>query len=99
MCIKSTGTYLSHSYLKFLSHQEAAFESRSKGNIECGVLQLVKLWLFHNTFMVGDDDAGPLVDDWDEEEGRAKDGHQEEGPEKHSVQDLRDKLPVLDHLR
>lgn len=49
--------------------------------------------------MVGDDDARPLVYDRDEEERRAKDGHQEERPEKHSVQDLCDKLPVLDNLR
>lgn len=62
-------------------------------------IQSVELRFFERTVMVGDDDAGPLVDHWDEEESRAQDGHQQEGPEKHSVQDLGDKLPVLHHLR
>lgn len=49
--------------------------------------------------MVWDNDAGPLVNDWDEEESRAQDGHQEEGPKKHSIQNLGYKLPILDHLK
>lgn len=50
-------------------------------------------------FMVWDNDAGPLVNHWDEEESRAQDGHQEEGPKKHSIQNLGYKLPILDHLK
>lgn len=49
--------------------------------------------------MVRDNDAGPLVNNWDEEKSRTKDGHQEEGPKKHSIQNLGYKLPVLDHLK
>ncbi len=48
--------------------------------------------------MVRDDDVGPFVNNRDEEEGRAQDRHQEEGPKKHSIQDLCYKLPVLYHL-
>lgn len=81
-----------------ISHREAANEPQSKCHIECHQSDLVELWLLENTFVVGDDDAGPLVYDRDEEEGRAKNGHQQEGPEKHSVQNLSDKLPVLDNL-
>lgn len=50
-------------------------------------------------FMVRDNDAGPLVNHWDEEESRAQDGHQEEGPQKHSIQNLGYILPILDHLK
>lgn len=35
--------------------------------------------------MVRDDDAGPFVNNRDEEESRAQDGYQEEGPKKHSI--------------
>ena len=47
---------------------------------------------------VRNDDAGPLVNDGDEKQGRAKDWNQEEGPQKHPVQNLGYKLPVLHHL-
>lgn len=49
--------------------------------------------------MVWHNDAGPLVNHWDEEESRSQDGHQEERPEKHSIQNLGYKLPILDHLK
>lgn len=49
--------------------------------------------------MVWDNDAGPLVNHWDEEESGAQDGHQEEGPKKHPIQNLGYKLPILDHLK
>ena len=47
---------------------------------------------------VRNDDVGPLVNDGDEKQGRAKDWNKEEGPQKHPVQNLRYKLPVLHHL-
>lgn len=65
----------------------------------CLHLQLVELRLFECTFMVRDNDVGPLVNNWDEEESRAQDRHQEEGPKKHSIQNLGYKLPVLYHLK
>lgn len=49
--------------------------------------------------MVWHNDAGPLVNHRDEEESRSQDGHQEERPEKHSIQNLGYKLPILDHLK
>lgn len=48
--------------------------------------------------VVGNNDAGPLVDDRDEKQCRAKDGNNEKGPQKHTVQNLGYKLPVLHHL-
>ena len=56
----------------------------------CGVLFIrlwfEELWLLEGTSsMVGNNDAGPFVNNWDEEESRAKDRHQEEGPQKHSI--------------
>lgn len=48
--------------------------------------------------MVGDYDVGPFVNNWDKEKSRAKDGHQEKGPQKHSIQNLCYKFPVLYHL-
>ena len=64
-------------------------------------LRLDELWEFSEgtSSMVRDDDVGPFVNNRDEEESRAQDGHQEEGPEKHSIQDLGYKLPVLYHLK
>ena len=44
-------------------------------------------------------DVGPLVDDRDEEESRTQNRNQQEGPQEHPVQNLGNKLPVLDHLR
>lgn len=49
--------------------------------------------------MFWDNDVGPFVDNRDEEESRAEDWHQEEGPQKHSVQDLCYKFPVLNNLK
>lgn len=48
--------------------------------------------------MARDNDTGPFVNNWDEEESRTKDWHQEEGPQKHSIQNLGYKLPVLNNL-
>lgn len=53
----------------------------------------------NHRFMVWHNDAGPLVNHWDEEESRSQDGHQEERPEEHSIQNLGYKLPILDHLK
>lgn len=53
----------------------------------------------NHSFMVWYNDTGPLVNHWDEEESRSQDGHQEERPEKHSIQNLGYKLPILDHLK
>lgn len=61
------------------------------------VLQCVVL-LKGTSSMVRDDDAGPFVNNWDKEKSRAQDRHQEEGPQKHSIQNLGYKLPVLYHL-
>ena len=49
--------------------------------------------------MVRHNDAGPLVNHWDEEESRSQDGHQEERPQEHSIQNLGYKLPILYHLK
>lgn len=49
--------------------------------------------------VVWDNDAGPLVNHGDEEESWAQDGHQEEGPKKHPIQNLGYKFPILDHLK
>ena len=64
-------------------------------------MRLDELWEFSKgaSGMVRDDDVGPFVNNWDEEKSGAQDGHQEEGPEKHSIQDLGYKLPVLYHLK
>lgn len=53
----------------------------------------------NHSFMVWHNDAGPLVNHRDEEQSRPQDGHQEERPEKHSIQNLGYKLPILDHLK
>lgn len=47
----------------------------------CLHLWLVELQFLEGTSsMVRDDDVGPFVNNRDEEEGRAQDRHQEEGP-------------------
>lgn len=67
-------------------------------NVLCLYL-LVELWYLEGaSSMVRDDDAGPFVNNWDEEESGAQDWHQQEGPQKHSIQNLGYKLPVLYHL-
>lgn len=48
--------------------------------------------------VVRNDDAGPLVDDGDEKQCSAKDWNNEKRPQKHTVQNLGYKLPVLHHL-
>ena len=48
--------------------------------------------------MVRDDYAGPFINNRNEEERRAQDRHHEEGPKKHSIQDLGYTFPVLNHL-
>ena len=57
------------------------------------------LFLQSTSTVIRDNDAGPFVDNWDKEQGRAKYGNQKEGPEKHSVQNLSYILPVLYHLK
>ncbi|KAA8596072.1 hypothetical protein FQN60_011363 [Etheostoma spectabile] len=80
-------------------------QCRLNQRLRCSAVQTQKACLVigdvdsGTSSMVRDNDVGPLVNDWDEEESGAQDRHQEEGPKKHSIQDLGYKFPILNHLR